>query len=275
MEANNTPLPGVEEKAVKEFIRLYGIIKKLRDPGGCPWDLEQTPESMRQNLLEEAYECVTAIDNRDDANLEEELGDIILVVLMIARMKEQERRFALEDAFRSISEKLVRRHPHVFGKAVVSGPEDVVSQWEDIKTHVEGKESLHSAIGNVPASLPPLDRALEMQKKAAKVGFDWKESAPIIEKLREEIEELEAAIANADDKEAEKEFGDILFTIVNIARSASINPSIALNRSNEKFKSRFMELEKRLDAMGCAPGQAGLDLMDSIWDTIKSEENRE
>ena len=274
MKNDNVRLPNVDDAAVKEFIRLYGIIRRLRDPGGCPWDIEQTPESRRENLIEEAYECVNAIDNRDDTNLAEEIGDLFLVVMMIVRMKEQKNIFKLENTLHGISEKLIRRHPHVFGEAVVVDADEVVTQWEKIKVEVEGKKSSVSVLDGVSTSLPPLERALELQKKAAKTGFDWKESGPIIKKLDEEIRELEHAISISNSEEAEKEFGDILFTIVNIARFASINPSIALNRTNEKFASRFMGIEKRLKDLGIPQEEASLELMDSIWDEIKKEEKK-
>ncbi len=253
-----------------EFGRFYGIIKRLRDPGGCPWDIEQTPLSMRENLVEEAYECVDAIDKNDDENLKEELGDILLVIAMIVRMKEQENRFTFSQVLDGISEKLVRRHPHVFGDSVVSDSGEVVEQWDRIKKDVEGKKK-GSIFDTIPASLPPLERALKLQKKAAKVRFDWKESGPIVLKLKEEVGELEQALLANDSVDAEEEFGDILFTIVNIGRFASINPSIALNRTNEKFKARFMEVEKRLAEMGIPVEKAGLELMDSLWNSIKAE----
>lgn len=252
------------------FGRFYGIIKKLRDPGGCPWDIEQTPLSMRENLIEEAYECVDAIDKNDDDNLKEELGDILLVIAMIVRMKEQENRFTFAQVLDGISEKLVRRHPHVFGDSVVSGSGEVVEQWDRIKKDVEGKKK-GSIFDTIPASLPPLERALKLQKKAAKVQFDWKESGPIVLKLKEEVGELEEALLSNDSVHAEEEFGDILFSIVNIGRFASINPSIALNRTNEKFKARFAEIEKRLAEMGIPVEKAGLELMDSLWNAIKAE----
>jgi tetrapyrrole methylase family protein / MazG family protein len=268
----NIQLPPVDENAISEFVRLYGIITKLRDPGGCPWDIEQTPETMRENLLEEAYECVNAIDNHDDANLCEELGDLFLDGMMIVRMAEQEKKFTLEQVFSGISEKLIRRHPHVFGDSIVGGSEEVVTQWDKIKEEVEGKKNTQSILASVSRSLPPLERALEIQKKAAKTGFDWNESAPIVKKLEEEIGELEHALACSDAHAAEEEFGDILFTIVNIARFASINPSIALNRTNEKFTARFKEIEKRLMDKGIPIKDAGLELMDSLWNEIKKEE---
>jgi tetrapyrrole methylase family protein/MazG family protein len=261
--------------ALGEFARFYGIIKRLRDPGGCPWDIEQTSASMRGNLIEEAYECVSAIDNNDDVNLEEELGDLLLVLTMIARIKEQENRFTLARVLDGISDKLVRRHPHVFGDSVVRDSGEVVTQWDKIKKESEGKEKPDSILDTIPLSLPPLERALKMQKKAAKVNFDWKESGPIIEKLKEEIGELEHAMNCHDADEAEREFGDILFTIVNIGRFASIDSSLALHRTNEKFARRFHAIETRLAEMGIPIETAGLELMDSLWNSVKEQEKSE
>ena len=256
----------------RAFRRLYEIVQTLRGPEGCPWDREQTPESIRANLIEEAYECVSAIEEQDDANLEEELGDLFLVASMIAYMKEQEGRFRITDALRHICEKLIRRHPHVFGDAQKDTPDEVIEQWNHIKDHVEGKKHKHSVLERVPRTLPPLERALEIQKKVSKVGFDWEHAAPVWDKLSEEIEELRQAENLGDPMEIEQEVGDLLFTVVNLARLLGVDPTLALNGTNQKFISRFHELESRLQEQNLRPEDTDLKTMDGIWEQIKTED---
>jgi len=254
------------------FRTLMEIVKRLRGPGGCPWDKAQTPYSIRANLVEEAYECVSAIEEEDDGNLEEEIGDIYLVTSMIAYMKEQEGRFKITDALKHICEKLIRRHPHVFGDAEKETPEEVIEQWDHIKDHIEGKKPKHSVLERVPRTLPPLERSLEIQKKVAKVGFDWREVEPVWTKLEEEIAELKAAQASGNHREIEHELGDLLFTIVNIGRLLHVDPTLALNGTNQKFIARFQELEARLQSEGIKPQEAGLEKMDQVWEQIKAED---
>jgi len=255
----------------RAFRRLSDIVKTLRGPGGCPWDQEQTPSSIRTNLIEEAYECVSAIEEQDDPNLEEELGDLFLVASMIAYMKEQEGSFRITDALRHVCAKLIRRHPHVFGDAKKDTPDEVIEQWNHIKDHVEGKKHKHSVIERVPRTLPPLERALEIQKKVAKVGFDWEHAAPVWDKLAEEIEELHSAEDDGDPMEIEQEVGDLLFTVVNLARLLGVDPTLALNGTNQKFIARFQELESRLRQKDLRPEDTDLKTMDEIWNQIKGE----
>jgi MazG family protein len=251
------------------FRRLFEIVKTLRGPEGCPWDREQTPDTIRTNLIEEAYECVSAIQEGDDPNLEEELGDLFLVATMIAYMKEQEGSFRTTDALQHICAKLIRRHPHVFGDARKDTPDEVIEQWNHIKDHVEGKKHKHSVLERVPRTLPPLERALEIQKKVSKVGFDWEHAAPVWEKLSEEIEELRRAETDGDPRKIEQEVGDLLFTVVNLARMLDIDPTLALNSTNQKFITRFQELESRLRAKDLRPEDTDLETMDRIWNQIK------
>ena len=256
----------------RAFRRLYEIVRTLRGPEGCPWDREQTPSTIRTNLIEEAYECVSAIEEDDDPNLEEELGDLFLVATMIAYMKEQERRFRITDALQHVCEKLIRRHPHVFGDATKDTPDEVIEQWNHIKDHIEGKKHKHSVLERVPRTLPPLERALEIQKKVAKVGFDWEHPAPVWDKLSEEIEELQHAENDGDPKAIEQEVGDLLFTVVNLARLLNIDPTLALNGTNQKFITRFQELESRLREQSLRPEDTDLKTMDRIWEQIKAED---
>ncbi len=256
------------------FGKLYEIVKRLRAPDGCPWDLKQDPYTIRTNLIEEAYECVSAIEEQDDENLEEELGDLLLVVTMIAYMKEQEGRLQMTRVLKHICSKLIRRHPHVFGDAKKKTPDEVVEQWNHIKDHVEGKKPKHSALERVPRTLPPLERALEIQKKVSKVGFDWDHVSPVWEKLEEEIEELKTAHESRDVRRIEQELGDVLFTMVNLGRLLNIDPTLALNGTNQKFINRFQELERRLRAQGRKPEDLDLDALDSIWNQIKTDDSK-
>ncbi len=264
--ARGTPPAGVPEG----YARLYEIVKTLRSPEGCPWDREQSPYSMRTNLVEEAYECVSAIQDDDHANLREELGDLMLVATMIAYMNEQQGLFAVVEVFRDICAKLVRRHPHVFGDATKETPGEVIEQWDHIKDHLEGKKPRRSVLERVPRTIPPLERALEIQKKVAKVGFDWEEVAPVWEKLEEEIRELKEAHGDQDARTVEEEFGDLLFTVVNLGRLMGIDPTLALNGTNQKFIGRFQELERRLQEQGTSAQEATLETMDSLWNQIKA-----
>jgi len=265
-----SPAPSAADLA-RAFAELYSIVKTLRSPEGCPWDREQTPYSLRTNLIEEAYEAVSAIEEGDDPNLEEELGDLYLLVTMIGYMKEQEGRFAVTDSLRHICAKLVRRHPHVFGDAVKETSDEVVEQWDHIKEHVEGKRHKHSVLERVPRTLPPLERAYEIQKKVSKVGFDWGEHGPVWQKLSEEIEELRRAGSGGNAAEIEEELGDLLFTVVNLGRLLNVDPTLALNRTNQKFIARFHELERRLARQDLRPEDSDLETMDGIWNEIKGE----
>ena len=257
-----------------QFMELYGIIKRLRSPDGCAWDREQTPESMRANLIEEAYEAVSAIDERDEDNLREEIGDIFLILIMIARMKEEKGEFTLQEALQDICDKLIRRHPHVFGGERKNDVSEILEQWDRIKEHVEGKKAKGSILDVIPRALPPLARALYIQKKAGKVGFDWKDIEPVWDKLVEETRELKEELKGGNKTRLEEEFGDILFTVVNLSRLLKIDPSLALNRSNQKFMTRFKKMEKRVEEKGLRLQEMTLDQMDEIWDQIKIEENQ-
>ena len=213
----------------KSFERLYEIMKKLRSPGGCPWDREQTPKSIRSNLVEEAYECVEAVTANDLPHIKEEIGDVFLVNTFMAYMYEQEGRFSVAEALDGVSDKLVRRHPHVFGEgSTADTPDKVIAQWKDIKVTVEGKKPKDSVIDEVSHALPPMDRAYKIQKKAAKVGFDWKEAGDVWAKVREEAEEARLACEHGDRDRVEDEIGDILFSLVNVSRFLKIDPSVAL-----------------------------------------------
>jgi len=251
------------------FARLYAIVKHLRGPQGCAWDQKQTAGSLRTSLLEEAYECVDAVDGGDPQNLSEELGDLCLVAAMIAVIEEESRRLSLSAALDGVCEKLIRRHPHVFGEKREDDVGRILQQWHRIKEAENGTDRSDGALDGVPVSLPPLERAFGLQTKAAGVGFDWPGPSPVFEKLQEEIEEARAALG--DPKALEQEMGDLLFTVVNLARLVRVDPARALAASNRKFETRFRELERRLRASGRDWREVDLPGMDRIWEQIKTE----
>ena len=248
------------------FDELLAVMKRLRVE--CPWDREQTNDSIKAHTIEEAYEVVEAIDHGNDEELKSELGDLLLHVVFHSRIAEDEGRFSIDDVLRAIIDKLVRRHPHIFGDVEVNGSGDVLKDWEQIKME-EGRESV---IDGLPATLPALLKAHRMQDKAAKIGFDWEKRDDVWNKVREEIEELHAAAERKDKDEMENEVGDVLFSIVNYCRFIDVNPENALRRTIQKFDRRFRHVEKRLKEEGRSPREATLDEMDVYWDEAKSRE---
>jgi tetrapyrrole methylase family protein/MazG family protein len=263
----------MQPEAPASFDCLLEIVKRLRGPGGCPWDIAQSPPTLRASLVDEAWECVSAIDAADDANLQEELGDLCLVVSLIAWMKEQEGAFSVQSVFDRICDKLVRRHPHVFAGAAAPGVEGTIAQWDSIKASERTRAGVRgSALDLVPGSLPPLEKAAELQKKAAKVGFDWPGPEPVWGKIGEEIAEVHAAVGSGDGAQVEEEIGDLLFSVVNLARLLKVDPSLALHGANRKFDRRFREVERRVRSQGIEPSEAGLARLDAAWNQVKSEE---
>ncbi|MCL2231502.1 MAG: nucleoside triphosphate pyrophosphohydrolase [Treponema sp.] len=261
---------------MEAFKELYDVIVRLRSPGGCSWDREQTPRSLRGDLIEETYECIEAIDQQEPNHIKEELGDIFLLVTMIAYMHEQEGLFSVADVLKANAEKLIRRHPHVFeesGKGTVLSPEETLEKWAQIKIEKEGRKPKDSILDEVRRGLPPLDRAWKLQKKAAKAGFDWPDTAGVIGKIKEELEEVEeAAAANAGqpaDAALEGELGDLLFSVVNLCRFFDIEPSVALQRTNTKFTERFSYVEKRMKESGQEMNAKNLAVMDQYWNMAK------
>jgi tetrapyrrole methylase family protein/MazG family protein len=270
---------GTEASRLAESIRaVYETIVRLRSPDGCPWDRKQTPKSLRSSLLEEAYEAVAAINSERSADIAEELGDVLLLILMIARIFEESGKFDASRISDVLNEKLIRRHPHVFGDATVTDADEVVLQWNQIKVEIEGKRKKTSVLDAVSDGLPPLKLAEELQKKAAKTGFDWPESDGIREKLHEEIDELCDAIAAGGNESAKKdttsdsiedELGDVLFSVVNLARWYRIDPMIALSRTNDKFRSRFEFVERKMIETGTDMSPDTLDVMERYWQQAK------
>ncbi|MBN2874541.1 MAG: nucleoside triphosphate pyrophosphohydrolase [Spirochaetales bacterium] len=271
----------LEHSSAAAFGRLYDIIVRLRAPDGCPWDREQTPTSIRGNLIEEAYECVEAIDENDTPHVREELGDVMLVATMMAVIYEEQQAFTLAESLDETSAKLVRRHPHVFGHSKADSPDAVIRQWNDIKEHVEGRRRKDSVLDSVSRALPPLERAYKLQKAAAKVGFDWPDHQGPWDKLEEELREsreactaIEAKASTGGDDAAERaqledELGDLFFSLVNVARKHHVDPALAMHRAVEKFSRRFRHVEKSMAAAGETMEPGKLEMMDEYWNEAK------
>ncbi|MEO6847318.1 MAG: nucleoside triphosphate pyrophosphohydrolase [Chthoniobacterales bacterium] len=256
-----------------ELDRLQSIVARLRAPDGCPWDREQTHESLRPGLIEECYEVVDAINRSDDENLREELGDLLLNVVMHAHMAAERSAFSLDDVMVTVCEKLIRRHPHVFGDVKAEDTATVLKNWDEIKQEERKSKNqvVSSVVDEVPAAFPALLRAEKIQKKAAKVGFDWPDAEPVIDKIHEEVAELVEAMKNRDASAMEDEIGDLFFTVVNLSRKLKLNPELALNASNEKFIRRFKALEARVQADNREVKDLSLPELDAVWDLVKQE----
>ena len=255
--------------AGQQLARLRAIMHRLRAPGGCPWDAEQTHESIVPNLIEEAYETVDTIQRGDHEHLKEELGDLLLQVVFHSEIAEGAGRFTLDDVARGISEKLVRRHPHVFGESDVATTDGVLEQWDAIKRAEKGDEEKPYLHG-VGKGLPGLIRASKLQKKAAKVGFDWPVETGVIAKIREELLELQEAVDNQDLAAVAEEMGDLLFSVVNLARFRKIDPEILIAAANTKFETRFGEMERALKSAGLTLEAATAAQMEDAWETAKT-----
>ena len=246
---------------------LEEIVRILRAPGGCPWDAEQTHQSIRRNFLEEAYEAVEAIDEGSPEHLEEELGDVLLQVVMHARMEQEAGRFDLDGVADGICKKLIYRHPHVFGDVAVSGTGEVLSNWEALKRKEKGQATNTDALEAVARALPALWRAEKVQKKARKAGFDWAAGSGALDKRSEELEELKPAAAAGTN--VEEELGDLLFSAVNAARFLKVDPEDALNGATDKFIGRFRKVEAQAAAQGKAMEDMGLEELDALWERAK------
>lgn len=254
------------EYDINDFRR---IITVLRSPGGCPWDIEQTHESIRRNLLEEAYEVCEAIDKNDPEHLREELGDLLMQVLFHSSIEEEKGVFDLDDVADSAVKKLIFRHPHVFGDISVSGSDEVLKNWDDLKRSEKSQDTVTKTMEDVAESLPALWRAEKIQKKAKKVGFDWPDISGAIEKLCEEQEELKEALNSGDEAHIEEELGDLLFSTVNLARFAGVDPEVALHKSCEKFIRRFNYMEKKSCSTCSMLGKMSLEELEELYQESK------
>ena len=270
-----TPSPASAEAGAL-FARFVELIARLRAPGGCPWDREQTHESVKPMTIEEAYEVAHAIDERDDDELEGELGDLLLQVVFHASIAEERKAFGLREVIERVSAKMVRRHPHVYGGDDASTAGEVLRNWEAIKAaerEAKGKDD-ESMLDSVHGGLPAVMEAFQMTTKVSRVGFDWKTADGALAKLDEEALELREAIrAGTDARAVAEEIGDLLFVAVNVARLAGVDPESALKAANRKFRRRFRHVEERLRADGRRPADSTLEEMDRLWDEAKRRES--
>ncbi len=253
------------------FEDLLKIMEKLRGEGGCPWDREQTYESLKRYVLEEAYEVIEAVDE-SRAALADELGDLLLQVVFYAQIGKEAGDFTIDDVLSYVCNKMIHRHPHVFGDAVAETSDDVLVNWAQIKKQEKGQKTQTDAMQGISAVLPALMRAYKVQEAAAKVGFDWDGAAPAVEKLREETGEFERELG-VDAARAEEEFGDLLFAAVNVARLSGIQPELALQKGTEKFIRRFSQVEQMALEMGRSLEAMSLSEMDELWERVKISQN--
>lgn len=251
---------------LNEFQQLVEIMKRLRKE--CPWDNSQTPETLRQYIMEEAYETIEAIDNKNWPELRKELGDLLLQVIFQAEIAEEENRFTLNDVIQHINKKLIERHPHVFGDVKVKNADEVKDNWERIKVEKENRQTIFEGL---PKIMSALLLAQRVQDKASQVGFDWEDPNGILKKISEEISELETGIKNQDPEEIEGEIGDLIFSVVNLSRFHKINAEDALRQTTEKFIGRFRYIEKRLAERNRSVHQSSLEEMDKLWDEAKEK----
>src|SRR5215469_6431322 len=272
------------------FARLVAVMARLRSPGGCPWDREQTHSTLRTYLIEEAYEVLDALDSCDDGKFAEELGDLLLQVLFHAQIAAEERRFSINDVIREIHDKMIRRHPHVFGNVHAKTSADVLRNWEQIKKHerqsksaassssesftsATSSTSISSYLDGVPHALPALLEAFQLTRKAARIGFDWDNVEGIFDKLHEETNELREALHKRESAERiEGELGDLLFVAVNLSRFLHVDPEIALKKANAKFSRRFREMERIARGQGTTLAEIPRPKLESLWDQSKQNE---
>ncbi|HKP87750.1 MAG TPA: nucleoside triphosphate pyrophosphohydrolase [Blastocatellia bacterium] len=270
------------KKAGEKFAELVELIAQLRAPGGCPWDREQTHESLKPMLLEEAYEVIEAIDEGNDEEFKGELGDLLLQVIFHSDIATEQRRFTIAEVIELIKSKMIRRHPHVFGEDTASTPGEVLRSWEAIKAAEldakrEGAGAEASMLDSVSTKLPAVMEAFQMTTKVSRVDFDWPDVVGVLEKLDEEVGELKEAVQkpSPDHKEISGEVGDLLFVAVNVARLLGVDPESALKASNRKFRRRFRHIEDRLREQGRKPSDSNHVEMDALWDEAKEKEGED
>jgi MazG family protein len=261
-----------QSSAGEEFQKLVDIMARLRGPGGCPWDHRQTLESLRGFVLEETYEVLDAIDRADHDDLRGEIGDLLFEGVFLAQIETDDGFFTVADSLQHVSEKLIRRHPHVFGDANgVTTPSQVLEQWEQIKAGEQQSRGERKALlAGVPKSMPALARANEISTRVAAVGFDWAKADDVIDKIEEGVAELGDAVAHESLGRAEEEMGDLLFSIANLARKLGIEPESALRKANEKFSARFTALEQVFESRGRSIHDATLEEMEEVWQAVKA-----
>lgn len=251
--------------------RLYDVMTILRSPEGCPWDRIQTEKSATESLLDECYEYMDAVIEGDDRHMREEIGDVLINLMMNLIIAEQRGAYSASDAVNDAADKLIRRHQHVFGDIHVSSPDDVIKVWNDVKEKVEGRHD-DGFFSNIPKSLPPLEESYEIQKKMRKAGFDWPDQSGVFEKVEEELKEVKSAFAEGNPDDIEEEIGDLLFTVINLSRALKIRPVGALMRTNQKIRNRFLRMEELLKEEGLASSEVNIDEMERLWQKAKVEE---
>lgn len=255
------------QNAAEKFAQLVEIMARLRAPDGCPWDREQTFDTIKPYLLEETYEVMQAIDDRDWPELAEELGDLLLQVVFFSQMASEAGHFDVSDAIEAINSKMIRRHPHVFGDGDAKTAADVLKRWDEIKAvENKAKEKPKGVLANIPKSLPALVEGEHIARKAAGVGFDWENVDQVFDKMREELDELEAARKSGEQEAVEGEVGDLLFVVINIARFLKVDPEQALRKTNNKFRRRFAHVE---DGLGKPVKEASIAEMEALWQEAK------
>ncbi|MEC8891724.1 MAG: nucleoside triphosphate pyrophosphohydrolase [Candidatus Poribacteria bacterium] len=254
------------------FDRLVDVVAMLRSKNGCPWDLAQTHESLKADLIEEAYELIEAIDAKVPKKICDELGDLLMQVMLHSQIATDRNEFSVDEVIENLTEKLVRRHPHVFGSVVATDENEVLENWEEIKRGEEGNKDRKSSLDGIPHSLPSLQRAEKIQKRASRAGFDWDQTEDVLPKLQEEIDEIEESIRNDDITEIEMEIGDLLFSVVNLCRFLNVQPEEALRKSTRKFVDRFQRMETALERTNKKFKDYDLSTLDQIWEQVKQQE---
>ncbi len=263
MEINSTGFQGIME-----------IMRRLRGPGGCPWDAEQSHDSLKRYLLEESYEVIEAIDSGSDELLKEELGDLLLQPVFHAAIAEERGAFTMDDVIATLADKLIRRHPHVFGDMEITDSAAQIENWEKIKKEEKGEER-RSALSGVPPQLPALLKAQKITEKASRVGFDWEHTDQVMAKVLEELHEFEEAMAEGSQERMESELGDLLFAIANLGRFLSLDTEEALRKTIARFRKRFSHIEEQIHARGITMHDASLEEMETLWNEAKEKEKME
>lgn len=259
------------KKTSELFCEMMQVIAKLRSPGGCPWDQQQTPQKVKAYLIEELYELLEGIDADDPKLVQEEVGDLLFMLAFLVNLYEEKKAFSMARALEQVTAKMIHRHPHVFADTQVASAEEVKANWQGLKEK-EGKKPRSSYLDGIPENLPGLSRSWFLTAKAAEVGFDWAGPADVLKKVREEIDELEAELARGDRQKASRETGDLLFSVANLARHLGLEPEQALRGTNQRFQRRFAYIEKALQQQGRELKKTSLADMDALWREAKQKE---
>ena len=260
-----------EEKVGDLFARLVKIMERLRGKDGCPWDREQTHESLKPFLVEEAYEVLEAMESHESEKLKEEMGDLLFQIIFHVQISTEQGEFTMEQLLEKITEKMIRRHPHVFSDAQMANAQEVLFNWEVIKRQEKGGRKIDSALDGIPRDLPALLRAHRLQDRASRLGFDWRDLGGAYLKFEEEIDEFKSALEEGDRRRIEEELGDLLFSLVNIARFIEMNPEESLRKAIGRFTQRFQHIERRLQEQGQEMGETDLEEMERLWQEAKAE----